>query len=343
MKELENRHRKYLGLDLVQDSWTRLEVCGVVLYHDGEFVRKQITSEFGNYSEWDLCAPVPPKYNKEIINKFKEKNGLYFYHSKYSDNSGFYIKIGNTKSQRTFIEDYTHNLEQWLDKWAADTTEHDLADMEDFKTRPRVHQKFKEGDFFAFKISRRNWGFGRILYDIHNRRKSPEFKAGINQGLVNLLGHALIVQVYHYISPTEVVDINFLKTRKSLPSQPIFHNRFFYGDYLIIGNAPIEESEITPMLSFGKRYECQKPVASYLQFGLSYFESDILEIDGNYSRESVGFGLDVNEAILKECISANSNDPLWESSLTYTIKQDLRNPANADVRRKIFNHFGVKL
>lgn len=343
MKELENRHRKYLGLDLVQDSWTRLEVCGVVLYHDGEFVRKQITSEFGNYSEWDLCAPVPPKYNKEIINKFKEKNGLYFYHSKYSDNSGFYIKIGNTKSQRTFIEDYTHNLEQWLDKWAADTTEHDLADIEDFKTRPRVHQKFKEGDFFAFKISRRNWGFGRILYDIHNRRKSPEFKAGINQGLVNLLGHALIVQVYHYISPTEVVDINFLKTRKILPSQPIFHNRFFYGDYLIIGNAPIEESEITPMLSFGKRYECQKPVASYLQYGLSYFESDILEIDGNYSRESVGFGLDVNEAILKECISANSNDPFWESSLTYTIKQDLRNPANADVRRKIFNHFGLKL
>lgn len=343
MKELENRHRKYLGLDLVQDSWTRLEVCGVVLYHDGEFVRKQITSEFGNYSECDLCAPVPHKYNKGIINKFKEKNGLYFYHSKYSNNSGFYIKIGNTKSQRTFIEDYTHNLEQWLDQWVADSTDNDLADMEDLKTRPRVHQKFKEGDFFAFKISRRNWGFGRILYDIHNRRKSPEFKAGINQGLVNLLGHALIVQVYHYISPTEVVDINFLKTRKSLPSQPIFHNRFFYGDYIIIGSAPIEESEITPMLSFGKRYECQKPIASYLQYGLSYFESDILEIDGNYSRESVGFGLDVNEAILKECISANSNDPFWESSLTYTIKQDLRNPANADVRRKIFNHFGVKL
>lgn len=343
MNELENRHRKYLGLDLVQDSWTRLEVCGVVLYHDGEFVRKQITSEFGNYFECDLCAPVPLKYNKGIINKFKEKNGLYFYHSKYSDNSGFYIKIGNSKSQRTFIEDYTHNLEQWLDQWAADSTDNDLADIEDFKTRPRVHQKFKEGDFFAFKISRRNWGFGRILYDIHNRRKSPEFKAGINQGLVNLLGHALIVQVYHHISPTEDVDINFLKTRKSLPSQPIFHNRFFYGDYLIIGNAPIEDSEITPMLSFGKRYENQKPVASYLQYGLSYFEGDILEIDGNYSRESVGFGLDVNEAILKECISANSNDPFWVSSLTYTIKQDLRNPANADVRRKIFNHFGVKL
>ena len=71
MKELENRHRKYLGLDLVHDSWTRVEVCGVVLYHDGEFVRKQINSEFGTYSECDLCAPIPPKYNKGIINKFK--------------------------------------------------------------------------------------------------------------------------------------------------------------------------------------------------------------------------------------------------------------------------------
>ena len=96
------------------------------------------------------------------------------------------------------------------------------------------------------------------------------------------------------------------------------------------------------MLSFGKRYENQKPVASYLQYGLSYFEGDILEIDGNYSRESIGFGLDVNETILKECISACSNDPYWESSLTYTIKDDLRNPANAEVRRKIFNHFGLK-
>ena len=95
-----------------------------------------------------------------------------------------------------------------------DTTETDLAELEEFSKQTKSRQKYSEGDFFAFKLSRRKWGFGRIIYDIHKRKKSEEFIAGKNYGLSNLMGHPLIVQVYHHISSTPDITIEELKGKK---------------------------------------------------------------------------------------------------------------------------------
>ena len=43
---------------------------------------------------------------------------------------------------------------------------------------------------------------------------------------------------------------------------------------------------------------------------------------------------------LKECIKENSNSPYWERESKYKIL-DLRNPAHIELKRKIFEAFGL--
>lgn len=122
MNELENRHRKYLGLAETDHSWIRVEVKEHVIYHNGVHVLKHI-------------EPVPDRFSKTEISKFKSC-GVYFSYCKP------HVKIGNINLQRTFIEDETA----------------DLYDLKKFSSAARCRQKYREGDFFAFKLSRRSWG-----------------------------------------------------------------------------------------------------------------------------------------------------------------------------------------
>lgn len=334
MQELDNRYRKYLGLSEVLPSWTRIEVCDEVFYHDGKNLLKEIRNDKNGYFECNLNTPLPEKFKKSVINKFKP-TGAYFCYS-YP-----HVWIGNFVSQRTFMEDVTYNIDEWLDIWVRDTTEDDLNELAAFANQPRIHQKYREDDFFAFKTGRRTWGFGRIIYDIYRRRKTDEFTAGKNYGLTNLMGHALIVQVYHYISSTTEIDINTLKDKKMLPSQPILDNRFLYGDYTIIGNVPVEDSEIIPIESYGHSLNKNEKFF-YLQYGLTYREKKTppLFLKKTYRNEDIGFKLHANESLIKACIEAGNNDPYWKQDFYYVL-EDLRNPANSKDRRRIFRHFGL--
>lgn len=116
--------------------------------------------------------------------------------------------------------------------------------MERFKYEKRVHQKYKEGDIFTFKIGRRQYGFGKILIDVAKRRRTEEFKQNKNYGLANLMGPALIVKVYHKISDNINADIDELERGLSLPPQAVMDNRIYYGEYKIIGNRKVTNRDL---------------------------------------------------------------------------------------------------
>jgi hypothetical protein len=59
----------------------------------------------------------------------------------------------------------------WVDNWCLNTEEKELKDINEFAHRTKIHQKFKEGDFFRFRINRRLFGYGRILVDYAQMRK----------------------------------------------------------------------------------------------------------------------------------------------------------------------------
>ena len=67
------------------------------------------------------------------------------------------ILIANYTTQTTFYKEklpYDLSLKEWLDHWISETTEKDLEEMEMYKNAKRQHIKYREGDFFAFKIGR---------------------------------------------------------------------------------------------------------------------------------------------------------------------------------------------
>jgi len=116
----------------------------------------------------------PKKLNYTATTMFT-RIGMYFMY-----NDG-YIVIANSTTQKTFYwttvegKENKKLFEKWFETWKKETTEEDLRELETFKNEKRKKQKYKEGDIFAFKIGRRNYGFGKIIIDVTKRRKSEEF------------------------------------------------------------------------------------------------------------------------------------------------------------------------
>ena len=79
MNELDNKYRKFLGLSEVLPSWTRIEACNEVFYHDGKSLLKEIRNDKDGYFECDLNEPLPEKFNRTVIEKFK--TNIYFLYS----------------------------------------------------------------------------------------------------------------------------------------------------------------------------------------------------------------------------------------------------------------------
>lgn len=366
--EITNEQRKYLGLTFIEDNWELVKLFDNYFYFNGDIICKQITVEPDGYTERDinelttenrtLVLPKtnkgkPKKLNFTTIQSFRG-NGIYF------SFSNTYLTISNYTTQKTFYSESYENkkldyLKIWLEKWISESTEEDLQEIEIFKSEKRKQCKYKEGDFFAFKISRRQWGFGRILLDVPKRIKIDKLKENKNYGLTHLMGKCLIVKVYHKTSENFNINFEELSDTLALPSQAVMDNHIFYGENPIIGNLPLKMSELDMLISYSKSISTDDKRTVYLQYGLIYEETDISKFDkfliakdinsysgyeeNPYRKESTGYSLDIQE--LMRCIDEKSNKPYWESSEIYDVKFDLRNPNNLEIKREIFRTFGL--
>ena len=363
--ELTNEQRKYLGLTPVEENWELVKFSDDVYYYfEDDTIRKKISVKGNYYHEAELNEKttenrtmILPKTKSGKIKKFNftatqsfSPFGTYF---TFSTNG---VIIANYTTQRTYYsESFSEknisldNLKNWLDKWIEESTEEDLKEIEEFKNAKRKHCKFKEGDFFAFKISRREWGFGRILLDVYKLKKDETFKKNKNYGLTNFMARPLIIKVYLKISDNKNIDLKELSKCLALPSQAIMDNIFYYGEAIILGNLPLEDYEYDDMLiSVSESISYIDKDIAYLQYGLIYREIPLsdyqklikeLKVDAQtFRREGIGFVIDTDN--LKECIKAKSNSPYWERESKYKIL-DLKNPAHIELKRKIFKAFGL--
>ena len=363
--ELNNEQRKYLGLIPVEEHWELVKFDnGIYYYFEDDIIRKEITVKENYYHESELNVKtsenrtmILPKTKRGKIKKFNytatqsfSPFGTYFTFS--ADG----VIIANYTSQRTYYSEiFTEkekisldNLKKWLDKWMKETTEEDLEEIEEFKNAKRKHCKFKEGDFFAFKLSRREWCFGRILMDVSKLRKDENFKKNKNYGLAHLMGKPLIIKVYHKISDNKNIDLKELSECPALPSQPIMDNIFYYGEAVILGNLPLKPEENDMFISVSESISGIDKNIAYLQYGLIYREIPLSDYEKlikdlkiglqTLRREGIGFVIDTYK--LKECIEAKSNSPFWEKYKKRNVP-DLKNPDHIELKRKIFKAFGL--
>ena len=363
--ELTNEQRKYLGLIPVEEHWELVKFDnGIYYYFEDDTIKKEIKVSKNYYHEAELNEKtaenrtmILPKTKRGKIKKFNytatesfSPFGTYFTFS--ADG----VIIANYTSQRTYYsETFTEkekisldDLKKWLDKWMKETTEEDLEEIEEFKNAKRKHCKFNEGDFFAFKISRREWCFGRILLDVSKLRKDENFKKNKNYGLANLMGKPLIIKVYHKISDNKNIDLKELSKCLALPSQAIMDNIFYYGEAIILGNLPLKPEENDMFISVSESISGIDKNIAYLQYGLIYREISLSDYEKlikelkigaqTLRREGIGFVIDTYK--LKECIEAKSNSPFWEKYKKHNVP-DLKNPDHIELKRKIFKAFGL--
>ena len=363
--ELTNEQRKYLGLIPVEEHWELVKFDnGIYYYFEDDTIKKEIKVSKNYYHEAELNEKtaenrtmILPKTKRGKIKKFNytatqsfSPFGTYFTFS--TDG----VIIANYTTQRTYYSEIfsekekisLDDLKKWLDKWMKETTEEDLEEIEEFKNAKRKHCKFNEGDFFAFKISRREWCFGRILLDVSKLRKDENFEKNKNYGLAHLMGKPLIIKVYHKISDNKNIDLKELSECLALPSQPIMDNIFYYGEAVILGNLPLKPEENDMFISVSESISGIDKNIAYLQYGLIYREIPLSDYEKlikelkigaqTLRREGIGFVIDTYK--LKECIEAKSNSPFWEKYKKRNVP-DLKNPDHIELKRKIFKAFGL--
>ena len=363
--ELTNEQRKYLGLIPVEEHWELVKFDnGIYYYFEDDTIKKEIKVSKNYYHEAELNEKtaenrtmILPKTKRGKIKKFNytatesfSPFGTYFTFS--ADG----VIIANYTTQRTYYSEIfsekekisLDNLKKWLDKWMKETTEEDLEEIEEFKNAKRKYCKFNEGDFFAFKLSRREWCFGRILMDVSKLRKDENFEKNKNYGLAHLMGKPLIIKIYHKISDNKNIDLKELSECLALPSQPIMDNIFYYGEAVILGNLPLKPEENDMFISVSESISGIDKNIAYLQYGLIYREIPLSDYEKlikdlkigaqTLRREGIGFVIDTYK--LKECIEAKSNSPFWEKYKKRNVP-DLKNPDHIELKRKIFKAFGL--
>ena len=363
--ELTNEQRKYLGLIPVEEHWELVKFDnGIYYYFEDDTIKKEIKVSKNYYHEAELNEKtaenrtmILPKTKRGKIKKFNytatQSFSPFVTYFTFSTNG---VIIANYTTQRTYYSEIfsekekisLDNLKKWLDKWMKETTEEDLEEIEEFKNAKRKHCKFNEGDFFAFKISRREWCFGRILLDVSKLRKDENFEKNKNYGLAHLMGKPLIIKVYHKISDNKNIDLKELSKCLALPSQAIMDNIFYYGEAIILGNLPLKPEENDMFISVSESISGIDKNIAYLQYGLIYREIPLSDYEKlikelkigaqTLRREGIGFVIDTYK--LKECIEAKSNSPFWEKYKKHNVP-DLKNPDYIELKRKIFKAFGL--
>ena len=359
MFELTNLQRKNLGITLVSDSWELVKIIPSIhdenetyAYFDGDKICKRIVVGENYYMEHDLNentangrTELMPKTNRgkntKLTSSTLEKRAMFGMYFVFNDNN---VYLANADTNRSFYSSYNEEIEfenfrelsLWLERWIDETTKSDLDILAEFVSSKKQRNKCCEGDFFRFKINRREYGFGRIILDYDKMRKDKIKFWDI------LMGKALVVKIYHIATTDKNISCETLTKLKSLPSQFIMDNPIYYGEYEIIGNMPLMENECDFPVMYGNSIsylDADKGLVM-LQSGMKYFEiANSNAIYTNFRNNGVGFGMHIKLRIIKECMESNSNEPYWEQNNYQSA--DIRNPKFHKERKAICNQFKV--
>ena len=258
------------------------------------------------------------------------------------------VRLANYTTQQTYYSSGfagvpfmdESGFQAFLDQWIADTSADDLAGIQAFANAKRRRCKYREGDFFRFRYDRRNYGYGRILLDVQQFIKNGGEFWNI------LAGKALCVSIYHIVTKDPDADVADLQKLNSCPSEYMMDNRFYYGEYEVIGNQPLPEAydETDYPVMYGRSISgLDRGTICYCR-GKEYRE---IPLEGNrlpeknFRNNGVGYGPHLNKTLVEDCIRAGSNEPFWAAMPKVSYAYDLRNPAFKEELRYVRRQMGV--
>ena len=377
--ELRNDQRIYFGLEPIKPEWERVMLKGdtyreeSILYFEGDIIKRYIISTKNQYKESqydDLTRSrtiLLPKTSKGKEKKLtasvlesRQPTGVYCLLDAYGR-----ICIGNYNTQTTFYNSLWENhqmltertIAEWVEDFIKTAPENYLPGINAFKKGKRKNAKFKPGDFFAFKINRAEYGFGRILLDIDALKKAGFVHK--EHGLSFMMTKPILVKTYAYKANTKKIDLNLLEHVSSLPSDYMMDNLLLYGEYEVIGHKDLRGDELDFPMSYGRHIASSKH-NSFLQWGLIHLEQTVVpfnkyfiadnpfvnedstsrKVTNPYGYYGIGFRPKYGAAYIKGTIENNGAYD-FERQSTFMTNFDLRNPQNLAIRNEIMAAFGL--
>lgn len=366
--ELTNKERKFFGLDPIIDTWERVIFAGdryrpeSVLYFDGQIIKRHIVTTREEYFEKHFDeltrdrSVLLPKTSRGKEKKLtaatleqRKPHGVYLsvHRSRglsvgsYASQTSFYrsdweMRVGGDEDPQFLIRDFIQN-----------SPVNHLDEIQKFKTLRRKHIRFKSGDYFCMKLNRTEFGFGRVLLDIHELRKVGDLPR--THGLNLIMMMPVLVQLYAFKSDSKHIDLSVLDQCSKLPAALMADNLLLYGEYEIIGHEKLEEREFDFPISYGQCIDQRRVV--FLQWGLIHKElpmtrfSKFIQGEEPYDQNpfgfySIGFRPHYGTRDVLQAVS-NNGEFDYEESSDYMARRDLRNPRNEAIRREILSIFGL--
>jgi hypothetical protein len=377
--ELTNEERDYFGLEPINPNWDRIPLKGdtyrseSILYFEEDTIKRHIISTDEQYQEkqYDevtkLRTILVPKTSKGKEKKLtastlesRQPIGVYCFFDIHGR-----IRIGNYNTQTTFYDSWweeheslkANSINVWVNEFIKTSPAKYLSEINVFKSQRRKNIKFKVGDFFSFKISREEYGFGRIILDIDGLRKKNLIP--VHHGLNFIMGKPVLVKIYGYASKIGKINLEELESAPTLPSSYMMDNLLFYGQFEIIGNKQLRIDDYDFPMSYGRNLDYSRRKI-FLQWGLINIEVDASKFDkylvgdnpfvplespsrkisNAYGFYSIGlYPHYCSYHDIKTTLSEGEFD--FEQNPNSSAHFDLRNPQNSSIRTEIMKVFGL--
>lgn len=361
--ELTNEQRRCFGIAPIDASWQRVQLprgrydqYDTCIYVDGEHVRYIVCHGADDHFEHALDETLTPdgkfivpkrsskpiKLSAATITKRSPIGMCLSYHRYHLDDSGN-VSLYNATSSQDFYRSWVagdqiglmDDFQKWCDQWLAETTEADLAAIADFASCSMKTVKPHEGDVFRFRWNRRQWGYGRILLDyaLMRRKKIPFYDC--------LMGKPLVIEVFKLVTDDPNLPLETILAHGAIPSQNIMDNALHYGEFEIIGHAPLPENrdDLCPiMYGVGPAFD---GILRYQQ-GRIYRELPQTKplSERDYKNNAVGWSLNTTADQMQACIQ-QGDEAYWTQLAPLYRLHDLRNPDFAEDLKAIRNQMGV--
>lgn len=360
--QLTNEQRRCFGIAPVEEAWERVllprskyDDYDTVMYLDGDRVRyivrhgelQHIEHALDEQLTPDRAFIVPKRSSKPIklsaatICK-RSPVGMCLWYQRHEGSENSSVGLHNAANMNYYsswvagesIGDMA-DFRRWVDAWCAATTEADLADVAAFAALKTKTVRLQEGDVFRFRWTRGKWGYGRILLDYRLMRKLkiPFFDC--------LMGPPLAIEVFQIVTSDPAMSVDEVLSHAAMPAQNIFDNALHFGEFEIIGHAPVpEDRDARCPIMYGRSFHVRENRLMYQQGRIFRELPGGKTLGGcDFRNCAIGWGIDVTMPEVLACM-AQGLSAYWDKP-HYQRQRNLMNPAHAEVLAAVREQMGV--
>lgn len=360
--QLTNEQRRCFGIAPVEEAWERVllprskyDDYDTVMYLDGDRVRyivrhgelQHIEHALDEQLTPDRAFIVPKRSSKPIklsaatICK-RSPVGMCLWYQRHEGSENGSVGLHNAANMNYYrswvagesIGDMA-DFRRWVDAWCAATTEADLADVAAFAALKTKTVRLQEGDVFRFHWTRGKWGYGRILLDYRLMRKLkiPFFDC--------LMGPPLAIEVFQIVTGDPAMSVDEVLSHAAMPAQNIFDNALHFGEFEIIGHAPVpEDRDARCPIMYGRSFHVRENRLMYQQGRIFRELPGGKTLGGcDFRNCAIGWGIDVTMPEVLACM-AQGLSAYWDKP-HYQRQRNLMNPAHAEVLAAVREQMGV--